>query len=108
VTPDSRGPTGAWAPDPLLLWCPATARSRKGSTAPVVAFKVARAPCAALPIRLKKPPMNSRSFGNSSMVSMPPFVDGALNDDTARPVLTLISWRWFGPTPLIFVKSPAT
>ena len=52
--------------------------------------------------------MNSRLLGSSSIVSMPPLVDGALNDVTAWPVLTLISWRWLGPLPLILVKSPAT
>ena len=82
--------------------------SMNGSSAPVVALRVASWPWVTPPILVKKPPMNSRLLGSSSIVSMPPLVDGALNDVTAWPVLTLISWRWLGPLPLILVKSPAT
>ena len=83
VSPDSRGPTGAWAPVPVLLWWPDTAMSRNGSNAPVVAFRVASWPRATPPILLKKPPMNSRLPGSISMVWMPPLVDGALKLVTA-------------------------
>ncbi len=52
--------------------------------------------------------MKSRFPGSSSIVSMPPLVDGALNEAMAWPVIVLISWTWLGPLLLILVKSPAT
>ena len=101
-------PMGAWAPVPLLLWWPDTVMFTNGSSAPVVALRVPIWPWLTPAILVKKPPMNSRLLGSSSIVSMPPLVDGALNDVTASPVVTLSSWMWFGPLLLIFVKSPAT
>ena len=107
VTPDSRGPIGALAPEPVLWWS-ATVMSMNGSSAPVVALRVTSWPWLTPAILVKKPPMNSRLFGSISIVSMPPLVDGALNDVTAWPVFTLSSWMWLGPLLLILVKSPAT
>ena len=74
----------------------------------MVALRVASWPWVTPAILVKKPPMNSRLPGSSSIVSMPPLVDGALNDVTAWPVFTLSSWMWLGPLLLILVKSPAT
>ena len=91
----------------MLTW-PDTVTFTNGSRSPVAALRVPIWPWVTPAILVKKPPMKSRLLGSISIVSMPPLVDGALNDVTACPVFTLSSWMWLGPLLLILVKSPAT
>ncbi len=92
----------------VQLWFTVTALPMYGSSAPVVASRVAMPPCGTPPTLVKAPPTNSRLPSRFTDCTLARSRVGVVKDVTFEPSARLSSTRPLVVTPLTAVKIPPT